>query len=128
MGAGGRVDAGIGKAQALDRPPGDEMLAYQFVHVGEGDEAVPDCVRVNNDRNTVFTLIEAAGGVYANIFGEAGFLHRGLERLADGFGVLAEATAARVINWPLVGADEQVALKSRHSYRSGGRQPTLRVS
>jgi hypothetical protein len=74
MGAGPGVEAFVGKAKALDGAAGDEVLVDDFGGVFQADVAVPDSLRVDDDSRPVFALVEAAGLVDADAWGEAGSL------------------------------------------------------
>ena len=74
MGAVLGVDAGVGKAESLDGTVVEEVFGDDLFDVADADVAVPDGFGIDDDDRTVFTLVEAAGFVGANVVLEAGFL------------------------------------------------------
>jgi hypothetical protein len=111
MGAGLGVEAFAGEAEALDWSAADEVLIDDFGGVFGADVAVPDGLRVNDDRGAVFALVEATGLVDADARGEAG----GLGKLLDGGVEFALAVGVAGGAWGVlgtgVGANKDVALK-----------------
>jgi hypothetical protein len=108
------VDAGFGKAQALDGAALDEVLMDDLVDVAGVDVAVPDGLGVDDDDGTVLTLVEAAGLIGADLVLEAGVLDCVLEGRLELFGSLRKTAGAGGGFIALVGADEYVAFKERH--------------
>jgi len=89
VGAGFGVDAFLGEAEALDGTAGDEMFGDDLGGVFRLHAAVPDGLRVNNDRWSVLALVEAERLVDAHRGAEAGglgLLLQGGEERADAIG------------------------------------------
>jgi hypothetical protein len=111
MRAGLGVEAFVGEAEALDGAAADEVLVDDFGSVFEGDVAVPDGLRVDDDGVAVLALIEAAGLVDPDPRRQAG----GLGKLLDG-GVefalaVGVAGGARGVLGTGIGTDKDVAFK-----------------
>jgi hypothetical protein len=66
------VDAGVGKAEALDGAAVEEVLLNDLFGVAGLGEAVPDGFRVHDEDGAVLALVEAAGFVDADAVLEAG--------------------------------------------------------
>jgi hypothetical protein len=60
MRAGLRVQARVGDPKPLHWPPTDEVLIYDFRRILRTHIAVPDRLRINHHRRSVFALIQAA--------------------------------------------------------------------
>jgi hypothetical protein len=73
VGAGLGVDAGVGAAEALDGAAVDQVLFHDLGRIFRLDAAIPDSLRVDDDRGAVLALIEAERFVDANA-GETGGL------------------------------------------------------
>ena len=111
----GGVEAVVGDDEALDGTPGDEVFTDDLGHVVDGNVAVPDGLRVNDDGGAVLALVEASGFVGADGTGEAGAFDGVLEggvKLAFAIGGAGGSGAA---GFTKVGADEDVAFEFRQS-------------
>jgi|SRR6516165_7284484 len=73
------VEAGVGKAEALDGTVVEKVLGDDLVDIFEVDEAVPDGLGIDCDDGAVLALVEAPGFVGADVVLEAGFLDGVLE-------------------------------------------------
>lgn len=72
MRAGFRIEAFLGKAEALNGPAGDQMLGDDLRCVLRLHVTIPDGLGIDDDRGAVLALIEAAGFVDAHLTGESG--------------------------------------------------------
>lgn len=79
MGAVLAVEAGVGKAKAFNGTVVEEVFGDDLLDIASMDVAIPDGLGIDDDDRTVFTLVEAAGFVGANVVLEAGFLDRVFE-------------------------------------------------
>ena len=61
------VYAFIGQAEPLDWPTSDKVLVDYFGGVFRPDVAVPDSLRIDDDRAAVLALVQAAGLVDAHL-------------------------------------------------------------
>jgi hypothetical protein len=111
MGAGLGVEALFVDAQAFDRAAADQVLGDDGIGVFRADIAVPDRVRVNDDRGTVLALIETAGLVDADAAGKAGVPAQLLQTGVQFAFSVAGAGRTRRIRRANVVADEDVAFK-----------------
>ncbi len=94
------------------------MQLHDLVDVGFGDASIPDCLRVNNDRRTVFALFKASGLIGAHNVATDPVLGQLLfERLLQAGLPGGIARAARMSFLALVGADKDVVLEPRHISR-----------
>ncbi len=59
MRAGLGVDAFVGKSKALDGAAGDQVFSDDFGGVFGLHMTIPDCLRINDDRGAMLTLIQA---------------------------------------------------------------------
>ena len=84
-------------AQPLDGLPAHQVALDQLRHVGHGDPAVPDRLRVDHHGDAVRAGVEAAGGVGADRAGQPAPLQLGLERLPHLDPAPRRAAAARVV-------------------------------
>ena len=115
-----RVDEVAAQVGLLgQRQPGDDLAADQVLvddldDVRLGDVAVPHLLRVDDDRDAVRALIEAARVVGADHLRQPARRELDLEPVADRLAAPALAAALGVVGGPLVDAHEHVALKARH--------------
>ena len=112
--AGFRVQARVGDTQALDWLSADDVGFDNFIHIGFGDVAVPDCVGVDDNIGPVFALIEAAGLVGSHSALQAALRQLLLEQLLQlglGGGI---AAASGMACWALVSAHEDMFVEFRH--------------
>jgi hypothetical protein len=72
VGAGFGVDAFLRQPQALDGLAANQMLLHNLRGVRRLYMAVPDRIRINDDRGSMFALVKAAGFVDAHRGAEAG--------------------------------------------------------
>jgi hypothetical protein len=105
--------------QALDDLATDEVFVDDLRDVLDGDVLVPDLLRVHDDADAAFALVEAAGVVGANQFGEPTRRELGLELVAHIDAALGLTRALRMVRRALVDTDEDVALETRHLSRTG---------
>ena len=108
------VDAGVGKAEALDGTAVDEMLLDDLLGVVGGGEAVPDGFGVDDEDGAVLALVEAAGFVDADAVLEAGGFDGILEGAAKFLAVFVAAAGAGGGIVALVEADEDMVFKDWH--------------
>ena len=73
------VEAGVGKAQALDGTVVEEVFGDDLLDVTGVDVTVPDGLGIDHDDGAVLTLVETAGLVRADMVLEAGLLDGLLE-------------------------------------------------
>ena len=106
-----RVEAGVGKAQALDGTVVEEMFGDDLLDVTRVDVAVPDGLGIDHDDGAVLALIEAAGLVGADVVLEAGFLDGVLEGRFELLAAVRKATGTGGGFVALVGADEDVMVE-----------------
>ncbi len=90
------------------------MFSDDLLDVFEVDEAVPDCLRIDDDDGTVLALVEAAGLVGADMVLEAGFFNGVFEGGFEFFAATGKATGAGGAFVAFIGADEDVAVKFWH--------------
>jgi hypothetical protein len=88
------VDAGVGKAEALDRTAMEEVLLDDLFGVVGIGETVPDAFGIDDQDGAVFALVEAAGFVDADAMLEAGDLDGILEGAAEFFAMFVAAAGA----------------------------------
>ena len=118
------VDAGVGKAEALDGTAVEKVLLDDLFGVVGIGETVPDGFGVDDEDGTVLALIEATGFVDANAVLEAGGLDGILEGAAEFFAVFVAAAGAGGGIVALVEADKNVMFEDWHGdwmHRMGGR-------
>ena len=113
-----RVEAFIGKAQALDWLPVDDVGFDDFVDVGLGNVSVPDSFRIDHEIRAVFALIEASGLIGANASLESSGSEFLLEQFLQARIGLRIAAAAGMVRRALVATDEDVVLKLGHGVSS----------
>jgi hypothetical protein len=109
---GGGVDAAFRQAEALDRPPVDQVLADDLLDIADGYRPVPDLLGVDDHRGPVLALIEAAGFVGAHARLEPRPAHFFLKRLVQRLS-LSTARAAWRARIALIDADKDVPLEIR---------------
>ncbi len=110
--------AHVREAKPFDRLTPEHMAAKDLVDVVHRDRAVPDRLGVDDDRNPVGALVEAARGVDPNAPFDARVLGENSQAGADFPGVLGGATPALASGVPQVLADEDVAFEGRHEGKS----------
>jgi hypothetical protein len=110
------VEAGVWEAKALDWAAVEDVLGDDLVYIFEGNEAVPDGLRIDNDRGAVLALVEAAGFIGSYGVLEAGVFEGFLEGVFELFAAAGTATGAAGGAIALVGADEDVVVKLCHAY------------
>jgi hypothetical protein len=108
------VQAFILQPQSFHRTPADNVRVHDFIHVSQGNSAVPDGLGIDDKVRPVLTLVQASGlvGAYSAFQPALGqFL---LEQLLQ-LGLLRRiTTSARMSRWALVPANENMALEFRH--------------
>jgi hypothetical protein len=109
------VDAGVGKAEALDGAAVEEVFLHDLFGVAGFGEAVPDGVRINDEDGAVLALVEAAGLVDADAVLEAGGFYGVLEGAAEFLAVFVGAAGAPRGFVALVQADKEVVFEDWHS-------------
>jgi hypothetical protein len=112
--AGGGIQAGVGQAQALDGDAAEKVRLDDFIDIGEGNVAVPNGFGVDDDRGTVFALIEAPGFIGAYRQGNSRMGQAGLEGTVEAGGTSRVTAAARMSVRALIGANEDVLQKFGH--------------
>jgi hypothetical protein len=107
------VDAGVGKAEALDGTTVEEVLLDDLFGVAGFGETVPDGVGIDDEDGAMLTLVEAAGLVDADAVLESGGFDGVFERAAELLAVFeAAAGAGRFV--ALVEADKEVVFEEWH--------------
>ena len=119
------VDAGVGKAEALDGATVDEVLLNDLFGVAGFGEAVPDGFGIDDEDGAVLALVEAAGFVDADAVFEARGFDRVLERGAKFLAVVEGAAGAGGFV-TLVEADEEVVFEDGHAGLDAGLGAGLR--
>ena len=114
------------EAEALDGFSADDVRFKYFVDVCEFHKAVPDRFGIDDDGDAVLALVEAAGGVDADAFGEAALFDEFLEAFSNGLRIFCGAAAAGMARLALVRTDEDVAFVSGH-WTLGLRKPVYRL-
>lgn len=79
MGAMLGVEASVREAEALDGTVVEEVFADDLLHIAGVNVAVPDGFRVDHDDGAMFTLVETAGLVGADVMLETCFFDGILE-------------------------------------------------
>jgi hypothetical protein len=119
------VDAGVGKAEALDGAAVEEVLLNDFFGVVGIGETVPDGFGVDDEDGTVLALIEATGFVDTDAVLEASRFDGILEGAAEFLAVFVAAAGAGGGIVSLVEADKNVMFEDWHRkdwmHRMGGR-------
>jgi hypothetical protein len=88
------VDAGVGKAEAIDGTAMEEVLVYDLLGVVGVGEAVPDGFGIDDEDGAVLALVEAAGLVDADAVLEARGFDGVLERAAEFLAVFVGTAGA----------------------------------
>ena len=88
------VDAGVGKAEALDGAAMEEVLLNDLFGIVGVGETVPDGLGINDHDGAVLALVEAAGFVDADALLEAGGFDGILEGAAEFLAVFVAAAGA----------------------------------
>ena len=113
MRAAGGIQASLGQAQPLYRAAIYQMLGDDLLDILRLYEAVVDRFRIDHQRWPVFALIQAAGLVHSHSVAQTGgsdaIFHAGVN-LALAVG---SAGRPRRLRCPEIGADKDVAIKSR---------------
>ena len=115
MWADGGVEAIVGDDEALDGASGDQVLTDDFRHVVDGDAAVPDGFRVDDDGGAVLALVETSSLVGADGAGKAGAADCVLEGGVELAFAVGGAGGAGAAGFAEISADEDVAFKFRQS-------------
>ena len=119
------VDAGVGKAEALDGTAVEEVLLDDLFGVVGIGETVPDGFGIDDEDGAVLALIEATGLVDANAVLEAGGLDGILEGATEFLAVFVTTAGAGGGIVSLVEADKNVMFEDWHRkdwmHRMGGR-------
>ena len=118
------VDAGVGKAEALDGAAMEEVLLNDLFGIVGVGETVPDGLGINDHDGAVLALVEAAGFVHANAVLEAGGFDGILEGAAEFLAVFVAAAGAGGGIVALVEANKEVMFEDWHRdwmHRMGGR-------
>jgi hypothetical protein len=108
------VDAGVGKAEAIDGTAVEEVLVDDLLGVAGVGEAVPDGFGIDDEDGTVFALVEAAGLIDADAVLEAGGFDGVLEGATEFLAVFVAAAGAGGGFVALVEADKEVVFKDWH--------------
>lgn len=115
MRTGFGVEAIFVEAQALDGTTADEVFGDDGFGIFRMDVAVPDGVRVDDDRGTVLALIETTGLVDAHAAGKAGFPAQLLQAgMQIAFSIAGAGRTRRVRRTDVV-TDEDVTFKPGQS-------------
>ncbi len=107
------VEAGVGKAEALDGTVVEEVFGDDLLDVPDVDVSVPDGFGIDHDYGAVFALVEAAGLVRANVMFEAGFFDGVLEGWFELLAALRKAAGTAGGFVALIGADEDMVVEFR---------------
>ena len=108
------VDAGVGKAEAIDGTAVEEVLVDDLLGVVRVGEAVPDGFGIDDEDGAVLALIEAAGLVDADAVLQAGGFDGVLEGSAEFLAVLMATAGAGGGFIAFVQADKEVVFKDWH--------------
>ena len=108
------VDAGVGKAEALDGTAVEEVLLDDLFGVVGIGETVPDGFGIDDEDGTVLALIEATGFVDADTVLEARGFDGILEGAAEFLAVFVAAAGAGSRIVALVEANKEVMFKDWH--------------
>lgn len=101
--------------QAADHLAADQMTFDDLDHVVDRDTAVPDLLWVHDDADAELALIETSGVVGADDLAHAARGQLLLEAIANRDPVLGFAASSRMVSCALVGANENMAIESRHN-------------
>jgi len=108
------VDAGVGKAEALDGTAVEEVLLDDLFGVVGVCETVPDGLGIDDEYGTVLALVEAACFIDADSVLEAGGFDSVFEGAAE-FLAVFEAAAGAGGFIALVETDEDVVFEEWHT-------------
>jgi hypothetical protein len=108
------IDAGAGKAEALDGTAVEEVLLDDLFGVAGMGETVPDGFGIDDEDGAVFALVEAASFVDADAVLEAGGFYGVLEGAAEFLAVFVGAAGAPRGFVALVQADKEVMFEDWH--------------
>jgi hypothetical protein len=114
------VEAGFGKAEALDGAIVEDVFGDDLVYVLELDESVPDGLGVDDDHGAVLALIEATGLIGSDGVLEAALLEGFFEGVFEFFAAAEPATGPRGRIIALVGADEDMVVEPGHERNPWG--------
>jgi len=112
--AGVGVDAGVGKAEALDRAAVEEVLLDDLFGVAGLGKTVPDGFWVDHQDGAVLALVKAACLVDADAMLQAGGLDGILEGAAEFLAVFVTAAGAGGGIVALVEANKEVMFEDWH--------------
>lgn len=113
------IEAGVRDSQAFDRMSADNVGGDNFVHICGLYAAVPDFVRIDDNRGSMFALLEASGLVGANLIAADSVLGQFLlEDLRQFASAIWVARPTMMFRRSLVLADKDVLLELRHSLHS----------
>ncbi len=121
------IDAGVGKAEALDGAAVEEVLLNDLFGVAGVGETVPDGFGVDDEDGAVLALVEATGFVDADAMLEAGGFDGILESATEFLAVLVAAAGAGGGIVALVETDEEVMFKDWHRELDAGCRVGLRM-
>jgi hypothetical protein len=106
------IDALLGDAQPLHRPPGNEVFGDDLFGVFRAHVAVPHTFRIDNHRGAVLALIETAGFVDAHAAAQPGFSGQLLQAgVKIAFSIAGAGWAGRFRRAHIV-TDKNVAFKA----------------
>ena len=108
------IDAGVGKAEALDGAAVEEVLLNDLFGVAGVGETVPDGFGVDDEDGAVLALVEATGFVDADAVLEAGGFDGILEGAAEFLAVFVAAAGAGGGIVALVEANKEVMFEDWH--------------
>jgi hypothetical protein len=108
------VDAGVGKAEAIDGTAVEQVLADDLLGIMGVGKTVPDGFGVDNEDSAVLALVEASGLIDADAMLEAGGFDSVLEGAAKFLAIFVGAAGAPGGFVALVQADKEVMFKDRH--------------
>lgn len=60
------IEADFGEPETLNRPPVNEVLGDDFIHIFELDKAVPDGLGIDHDHGAVLALVQTTGLIGAD--------------------------------------------------------------
>jgi hypothetical protein len=107
-------------AQVLEHAAVDDRLVDDAPNILGPNPAIPDLLWIDNDRGSVFALVQAAGPIRPDRSGELmAFQFRG-EEIAQRFAGIRIAAAAAVPRLARVAANKDVAGKAGHRNGNSG--------
>jgi hypothetical protein len=109
-----RVEAVIGRNQALDGLATENVGIDDFIYVGRSHTSIPDRVGIDDNIWAMLTLVEASGFVGAHSMLQSAlrkFLLKDPLQFTFAAGI---TTAAWVSFWPLIDADKDVLVELGH--------------